>query len=67
MPKEILKWKRSILIRSRTGRPEDWTDNWTVVWALIAYLPHQQKALNQKNYQLSQLDSLVVTQVPLDE
>jgi len=67
MPKEILKWKRSISTLSKTGRPTNWEDNWTVVWALIAYLPHQSRALNQKNYQLSQLDSLVVTQVPLDE
>lgn len=62
----ITKWKRTNSIISRHGLPMDWDSNWKTVWELIAYLPHQSRALNMKRKQLSQIDSLVVTQVPLD-
>lgn len=63
----ITKWKTSNKTRSKSGLPANWEDNTRIVWDLIRYLPHLSKAQNLRIYQNSQRDSLVVTQVPLDE
>lgn len=56
MPKDIKKWKDRLLANGTTCYPSQWNWKGSANPPLLAYLP-----LNMKRYQLSQLDSLVVT------